>query len=145
MRPGLRAKMQRDAKRILNRGALNTAEITVSWQKPVDGSQPRDPALEATAPTTETITLDPKPKAFVHFVEPSKSLSRQFTQIETGDVILDFLDDVVLPRDGAVFIVNGDRYIQKDVGKQLTEFWDLMIEGQRHMRTVVASPAPGSG
>jgi hypothetical protein len=143
MRPGLRAKMQRDAKRILNRGVLNTAMVTVSWQKPVDGSQPRDPALEGTAPATETVTLERK--AFVHFVEPSKSLSRQFTQIETGDVILDFLGDVVLPRDGAVFIVNGERYIQKDVGKQLTEFWDLMIEGQRHMRTVVASKAPGSG
>ena len=143
MRPGLGAKMRRDAARILSRGQLNTAVVTVSWKKPVDGSQPRDPALEGTAPATETVTLEKK--AFVHFVEISRSLSRQFTQIETGDVILDFLGDVELPRDGAVFIVNGERYTQKDVGKQLTEFWDLMIEGRRHMRTVVACKAPGSG
>jgi hypothetical protein len=134
--------MQRDATRILNRGQLNTATVTVSWERPVDGSQPRDPALEGTAPATETITLERK--AFVHFVEPSKSLARQFTQIETGDVILDFLGDVVLPRDGAVFIVNGERYIQKDAGKQLALYWDLMLEGQPHFRTVVATKAPGS-
>jgi hypothetical protein len=134
--------MRRDASRILAGGLLNTAQVTVSYEKAVDGSGPIDPALEATAPATTTVNA--QYPAFVHFVEPVKSGYRQFTEIETGDVILDFLDDVALPRTGAIFVVDGETYVQKEVGNQLTQFWDLMIEGQRHFRTVVGTKAPGS-
>jgi hypothetical protein len=134
--------MQRHTARIVQRGLLNTAIVTVSWQRALAETPSHDPALESTAPATETVTA--QHKALVHFVEPVKSLVRQFTQIETGDVIIDFLGDVQLPRDGVHFVINGVRYVQKDAGKELTEFWDLMIEGHRHMRTVVATRAPGA-
>lgn len=139
---GLSTRMKRDAARLLARGLLNAVQVTVSYEKPVDGSAAIDPALEGTVPATTTVTRCHP--AFVHFVEPTKSGYRQFTEIENGDVILDFLDDVCLPRTGTKFIVDGETYVQKEVGNQLSQFWDLMIEGRRHFRTVVGSKAPGS-
>jgi hypothetical protein len=243
---GLSARIRRDASRILRSGLLNTAIVTVVYEKPVAGSDPIDPAIESKSLTplasvsdgtraytwragTEqyvqvdheitdaavwymstlvapsegvnesvgiinrvggetagswtcervegewqvtqianvgdavppafpfgfeffdalpiplpTTTVKRKHPAFVHFVEPVKSGYRSFTEIETGDVILDFLDDVNLPRTGAKFIVDGETYVQKEVGNQLSLYWDLIIEGQRHFRTVVGTKAPGS-
>lgn len=142
MLSGLSARIRRDTARIITRGLLNTAQVTVSYQQPIPGSDPVDPALESTTPSTTTVTaVHP---ALVHFVEPVKSSTRQFTEIETGDVILDFLDDVALPRTGAKFIIDGETYVQKEVGGQLAQYWDVIIQGQRHFRTVVATKAPGS-
>lgn len=143
MLSGLSARIRRDTSRLQSRGLLNTAQVTVSYEQPVTGSAPVDPALESTTPATTTVTAPPQP-AFVHFVEPVKSITRQFTEIETGDVIIDFIHDVVLPRTGAKFVIDGETYVQKEVGNQLAQYWDLIIQGQRHFRTVVATKAPGS-
>ncbi len=142
MRPGLSARVARHTSRLVSRGLLNSGLVTVMWRRPVAGSLPQDPMIEATQPERETVTREVP--ALIHFVEISRSMVRQFTAIETGDVILDLLQNVELPRDGAEFIVNGERYVQKDAGKELAEFWDVMIEGQRHFRTVLATRAPGS-
>lgn len=139
---GLSARIRRDAARIIGGGLLNTATVTVSHQEPVPGSEPVDPALEATTPATTTVTSEHQ--ALVHFVEPVKSGYRQFTEIETGDVIIDFLDDVVLPRTGTKFVIDCETYVQKEVGNQLTKYWDVIVQGQRHFRTVVAAKAPGA-
>lgn len=143
MLAGLSARIRRDTARLVGQGLLNTAMVTVSYQQPVTGSDPVDPALESTTPATTTVTL-PEIPAFVHFVEPVKSSYRQFTEIETGDVIIDFLDDVTLPRTGAKFVIDGETYVQKEVGNQLAQYWDVIVQGQRHFRTVVATKAPGS-
>jgi hypothetical protein len=143
MLQGLSARIRRDTARLQARKLLNTALVTVSYQQPVPGSDPVDPSLESTTPATTTVTTDPIP-AFVHFVEPVKSITRQFTEIETGDAIIDFLDDVVLPRTGAKFVIDGETYVQKEVGNQLAQYWDVIVQGQRHFRTVVATKAPGS-
>lgn len=142
MLTGLSARIRRDAQLLVARNLLNTAVVTVSYQQPVPGSDPIDPALESTTPATTTVTA--AHTAFVHFVEPVKSITRQFTEIETGDVIIDFLDDVSLPRAGAKFVIDGETYVQKEVGNQLAQYWDVIVQGQRHFRTVVATKAPGS-
>jgi len=142
MLAGLSARIRRDTARIINNGLLNTAQVTVSYQQLALGSDPVDPALESTTPATTTVTAEHP--ALVHFVEPVKTGYRQFTEIETGDVIIDFLDDVTLPRTGAKFIIDGETYVQKEVGNQLAQYWDVIVQGRRHFRTVVATKAPGS-
>lgn len=142
MLSGLSARIRRDTRRIISRRLLNTVDVTISYQKPVVGSPALDPALESTVPSTTTETA--VKTALIHFVEASRSIYRQFAEIQTGDIILDFLDDVELPRTGATFIIDGERYVQKEVGKELTQFWDVIIQGERHFRTIVATKAPGS-
>lgn len=135
-------KIRRDARRLIGGRLLNTAEVTIIHEAPLSGSDPVDPALESTVPSTTTATSTAP--AFVHFVESARSGYRQFTEIETGDVIIDFLDDVTLPKTGTKFVIDGETYVQKEVGNQLTQYWDVIVQGRRHFRTVVASKAPGS-
>jgi hypothetical protein len=135
---GLSARIRRDAARILNQGLLNTSPVLVLHEEPnapISGTF--DPLLESSYP--ETHTVSGTYPAFVHFVEPIKTGIRQFTEIQPGDVIFDFSATAPLSGVGLRFVLNDVTYVQKEVGNELAEYWDLLIEGQRHFRTVVAT------
>lgn len=89
-------------------------------------------SISATDEMVETHT------GLVHFVQPVKSGVRLFAEIETGDVIVDFPQDVPLSdKRGIYFEIDGTAYVQKDVGDALAEYWDLVLGGRRMMRTLV--------
>lgn len=93
-----------------------------------------DPNLESSYPAT-TLQSGTFP-ALIHFVQPSKSGFRAFAEIEVGDVILDFKADYQLPAT-AMFDVAGNRYVQKDAGSVLSQYWDIVIERVPMWRTLI--------
>lgn len=117
---------------------LNVVDVLVQWNEEGERGPDYDPNVESTWPTSESRS-ETFP-ALVHFVQPLTSGIRQFAELQAGDVILDFLQDVPLPKRGR-FVVDGKTYVQKDIGDELSEYWDVIIGGQRMMRTVVVTLA----
>ncbi len=93
-----------------------------------------DPNVEASFPSTTP--QSGSWKGLVHYVQPTKSGFRTFAEVQTGDVIVDFLHDVELPL-GSRVLIDGQYYVQKDAGSELAEYWDLIIGGQRMLRTLL--------
>jgi hypothetical protein len=131
--PGIAAEIAREI-------AQNGTSIILTWdtwppgtlKSKVDGSRP----VPAT-PATETVT------AFVHYVQPAGQASvRQFAELEVGDVILDFPDNVDLSgRENLRFNIGGQLYTSKKVPDKLAATWDVMIQNRKLFRTVLLSPA----
>lgn len=115
--------------------AINGTPIVVQWNEPPAGAKadPVDGSYAALTPRTATI------KAFVHQVQPAGASSvRQFAEVESGDMILDFAPDADL--DGKldlVFVIHGKAYVQKEITSKLAQSWDVTIQGERLFRSVV--------
>jgi hypothetical protein len=120
--------------------AQHGTPIVLTWDEwpadaapsPVDGSR-------AGTPTTGTQTVN----AFVHYVPAAgQSSVRQFAEIEVGDVILDFADDVDLAgKENLRFNVMGQLYVQKQIGEKLALAWDVTVQGVKLFRPVLVRKA----
>lgn len=97
--------------------------------------------LEEEAPETgATLTLEVK--ALVHFVAPESVVQRGFTEIKSGDVIVDFGYDRDLSLYRNVrYSIKGVAYQQKNVGRDLAESWDVLIGGVATTNTILLEPA----
>ncbi len=93
-----------------------------------------DVNIESTYPAT-TLQSGTFP-AMVHFIQPSKSGIRMFAEVQVGDVILDLKHDYQLPKT-AIFDIAGNKYVQKDAGSVLSEYWDVVIGNERLWRTLL--------
>ena len=63
---------------------------------------------------------------------------RQFNEVETGNIILDFAEDIAI--DGLsdlVFLINGKAYVAKEIGERLAQRWDMTVGSQRLFRSVL--------
>lgn len=127
--------IKRDMKRILDGNLLNRTVVQYFYDvEESPGSGEYDPNVESSYP--EYAPESGEFNALVHFVQPETSAIRQFAEIRSGDVILDFSADVVLPS-AARFVIDGRDYVQKSVGKELAQYWDVVVGGERMMRTLV--------
>ena len=126
-------------------------EVTMQAEEPVAGrgllvaSGPVDYLSGEFDPNLEETYSEPVPQsgtwpAFVHFVKPVENVERKFLEVEAGDVFLDFLYDVPLDgKRGVIFQVDGEEYVQKKIGRDLTECYDVLVGGERMVRTVLAT------
>jgi hypothetical protein len=134
----LRALMRRDQAQTLRTQGLNSGFVLALWNAPISGGMDAlnhfDPNIESAYPAT-TLQSGTFP-AMIHFVQPSRSGVRIFSEIEVGDVILDFKQGYQLPKT-AMFDIAGNRYVQKDAGSVLSEYWDVVIGGERMWRTLL--------
>lgn len=117
------------------------ADVKVSWVEwgadavanPVTGAR-----------TGSSVKGEGTYRALVYSV-PAVSGVRVHGEIETGDVILDFLGDVpLLGKDGLVFDVVVDaasgrveRYVPKNVSDKLASSWDVCAGGKRLLQPVL--------
>lgn len=129
---GLARMMRRDLRGIVERNELNSQKITGTWRVNPEGF---DPNVEAT--WSEGDPQSGQWTALVHYVDPTKSTVRQFTEIESGDVIVELIDDTELPAAVVTFDIDRVKFAQKDVGAELAEYYDLNIGGERIFRTLV--------
>lgn len=100
-----------------------------------------DPGTGATVGGVATpVTAGPF-NGLIHVME-AKSVLRQFVEIEQGDMIVDFDPDVPLDgHDNLRFVIDGQDYEQKELGGRLAQAWDVIIAGQRTLRTVLLKKA----
>jgi hypothetical protein len=83
-------------------------------------------------PRTSTV------KALVHFPEIAKPAVRQHNEVETGNCIVDFVDDVpVDDLPGLRFTIDGEKWMIKPVSDRLAKMWDVKVAGKRICRTVL--------
>ena len=113
----------------------NGTDVVLQWNElPPDAvPDPVDGSVAGLIPRTVTLT------AFVHQVQATgTSRVRQFNEVETGDLILDFNGEAAI--DGLrnlVFVVNGRPYVAKDIGEKLAQTWDVTVGNQRLFRSVL--------
>lgn len=138
----LAAMMRRDMAAALAGAGFNSMDVVFVWEV-VSGSEAGyDANLEGSYP--DTVPVSGTARALVHFVQPLKSGVRQFAEVEAGDVILDLAHDGVPAPEGAAglrCIIDGKTYVQKEAGKELAQYWDLVVGGERMMRTMLMTLA----
>jgi len=77
-------------------------------------------------------------KGFVHFVSPSSSGMRIYSEIEIGNAIVDLLPgEDIDGRQDTVFEFADQQWVQKEVGKGLALAWAALFGDQRLHRTVL--------
>ena len=71
-------------------------------------------------------------KAFLHFIRPASSVIRQFTEIETGDCVIEYSPEIRLEgRQELRFIIEGIEWSAKPMSEDLREVWDSVFAGRR--------------
>jgi hypothetical protein len=135
-------QMRKDFRRLLTGRSSNRAKVTIVTNA-ADVSN-TDPNLESTYPASAP--LSGTAMALVHFIQPTTSSLRQFAEVQIGDVIVDFPHDAKIPAQtsGAKFYIEGNpnTWVQKQVGKDLAEAWDLIVDSGRVMRTFLLTKQP---
>lgn len=116
--------------------------VIITWEEWPDGTVP-DPVdgTMAGSPIQKTLTAP----ALVHAVSaPGAAAVRKFTEVETGDMILDFDAGIDLTLDGRQkmrFNVLGQIYELKPVSDKLAATWDVTIGATQLFRTVLLRKA----
>lgn len=112
---------------ILEAKAMNTGDIELRWNS---AALPADPNLEAqaVAPVRQTATV----RALIHYVSVRTAM-RGLTEFKAGDAIVTFDGDLNLAgRQGLTFgMPDGAEYVQAATGKDVAEFWDVIVGGTR--------------
>jgi hypothetical protein len=115
--------------------AQNGTDIVLQWNAVPPGVTPDPVDGSVSGLIQQTMTLP----AFVHQVQATGASSvRQFNEVETGNIILDFAEDIAI--DGLsdlVFLINGKAYVAKEIGERLAQSWDMTVGSQRLFRSVL--------
>lgn len=118
---------------ILEKGHLNTADVVLRWNA---AAPPSDPNLEAQA--IAPVPLELTVKALVHYISVRTAL-RGLMEYQVGDAIVTFDGDIdLVGKEGLTFgMPDGRQYVQAGVGKDVAEFWDVIVGGTRLSVTVL--------
>ena len=103
------------------------------------GWDPNDEGSGAGAEVSpETLSF----RALFHQVDHRLSGFQKFMEVQTGDVILDYVADLALAGKEDVRIeVNGRFYVQKNASTGLLEAWDAFTGHGGTLRTILLTPA----
>jgi len=128
------SQMRRTLDRVLETGALNTAQVIFYYLSPQSEVPGFDPNVESTyvPQPLQSLTLP----ALVHFFG-AKTEELTSGEIEAGDAVLTLRANAVIDGfDLQEFDIDGKRFVQKKVGRRLIEEWDLLVGGHRFARTI---------
>lgn len=122
---------------IIDGGLLNAGDVILRWDTSV---APADQNVEEQylppVPATETLG------ALIHWVS-TRTIERGFTDFKAGDAIITFDPVVDLERPGLTFeLPDGNVYVQAAAGKQIMEFWDVVIGGVPSTKTLLLRLKP---
>jgi hypothetical protein len=138
-------RLSRKISRLIEKGALNSGDVVLRWRGVVDPPEDFDPHLQTSKSGTTYPELTATKKAFIHYVNIHTTGYTKFTEIQTGDVILDFPGDVEIDGlENLQFEIadasGGSKiYVQKNGGKELAESWDVRCNGLAITRTVLVT------
>jgi hypothetical protein len=81
-------------------------------------------------------------RALKHQVDHRLSGFQRFMEVQTGDVILDYAQELALDGKEDVRIeINGRFYVQKNASAALLEAWDVEMGSGGTMKSVLLTPA----
>lgn len=130
-------RFQRQLSRIVDNKLLNAGEIILRWNV---ADAPTDRNLEATYVAADLMQLTFN--ALIHWIS-QRTIERGFTEFKAGDAIITFDPDVDLTKRDLVFVLpDGRTYVQASAGKDLIEFWDVVLGGQPMTRTLLLRLKP---
>jgi hypothetical protein len=140
----IRTNISRYEKQIAIRAKRQGNTITMKWTTWPNGKPSVDPTTGATPATGDKLPVESSTtfRAFFHEIAPSTSAYRIYAEIQTGDAILDLpssisIDDLENP----YFIVNGEKWVQKQTDAALTRSWDFTIGDHKLLRSVLLRKA----
>lgn len=116
-------------------------DAVLHWRavtRPV-GWDPNDESSDAGAVVTPGLL---EFRALFHQVDHRLSGFQKFMEVQTGDVILDYVADLALAAKEDVRIeVNGRIYVQKNASTGLLEAWDAYTGHGGTLKTILLTPA----
>lgn len=133
--------MRSNISRIAARAQLNIerhgSDITLRWVE-LTGGTIDAPSGDVIGAISEEKTT--QIKGLVHFVGPATSGFRIYNEFQTGDAILDLDPNAQIDeKQGLTFEFGGEQWVQKELGKELTEAWDTLWGNQRLVRTILVT------
>lgn len=134
----MRSRANFIAKRVGLNLKQSGTDIVLQWNE-FDGTTTTDPTTGSTLgrPTVKTLCV----QAFVHYVQATSSV-RQFAEIEVGDAIVDFHQDVCLDgKNSLVYIIDGVEWMQKNIKTKIPVSWNAELAGIKIFRTQVLRKA----
>ena len=151
----------RIARHIAQTLAANSEPATIKYRT-LPGGTPSgfNPNDQATYPAQNSFTdVTATIPAIIHRIAPDSSAARANTELRVGDIILDVPGDALdlgddlanaiaalgQGKEGGYYeihaIIDGQRYIPKNVGKRLMQSWDAHLGGKGTTRTFILQPA----
>lgn len=141
----LETRLKRTVGDLIERRLLNACTIVMRYVDAVATAGGFDRNDESTYPAREEKTSNLG--GFVHFVS-ARTTARQFTEIQTGDAIVTFEASVDFTgKDKIRFELTGptggaaETYVQAAVGKELAQYWDVVLGGYPITQTVLLRKA----
>jgi hypothetical protein len=137
--PGFEIEMRSQAAQMIA-GPMGVPMV-LHWREVVrpEGYNPNDES--STAGTVVT----PRSRAFralFHQVETRLSGFQRFLEVQTGDVMIDYLEDLELAgKEDLRVEVRGVYYTQKTASSALLESWDCQMESGGMFKTLLLTPA----
>jgi hypothetical protein len=133
----MRSKIAKIAARAEMLPATKGTPIVIQWQE--FSGVPSTDALTG-EPIGEAIERTATIKGWVHFIAPTKTGYRVHQEMEVGDALLELPASIDLTgKKDVVFVIDGQEYVQKEVGKVLTQCYDSLIQGQKLFRTLLVT------
>lgn len=139
-------RITRVMKRMHKNGIANSGPVVLRWRTRTGSSGSYDPHLQVSKAGTAYAEASETKIAFIHTVNIHTTGYTRFSQIQTGDIILDFIGDVTIDgREGLEFEIGrvgntpGRLYVQKNAGDELAQSWDVHAGNQAVTRTVLVT------
>lgn len=140
MMPGIKLQQRRVQMMLLASPDTGCAAM-LHWRestRPVD----YDPNDESSAMGSVVESKTHPFRCLFHQVDHRMSGFQKFLEVETGDVIIDYLEDLALDGKQDLRIeVGGKFYVQKIASKGLLESWDAQSDSGGGMRVLLLTPA----
>ena len=120
--------------------ATEGVSATLLWRtvvRPPDYDKNDEDSAAGAVVTKHKMTFN----VFFHQVEHRLSGFQRFIEVETGDVIIDYLAELSLEgKEDVRVLVNGQLYAQKTASSKLLETWDTVMANGGMMRSVLLTP-----
>lgn len=137
--------MRAQAQAILNASnATNAVDAVLHWRT-FTGHDPEAPPWDETSANAANLEAQDHTlpfRALFHQVGHRASGFQRFSEIEAGDIILDYLTDLDLTtKQDTRVVIQGRTYVQKSASRALLEAWDAASESTGIFRTLLLTPA----
>lgn len=120
-------------KKLLNAGPIVMKYVTRTL--PVNYDANDESTYPVETPHADTLG------GFIHIVS-ARTTQRQFTEIKTGDAIVTFEATVDFSgKEQITFEFNGDTWVQQAAGKEVSQYWDLVLGGNLISQTLLLRKA----
>jgi len=143
MIPGVMIQVRNHIEMMLaSEDTANVVTAKLHWRVVTGRDPAAHPDDESAAADLTVADEELEFRAFFHTVQPRASGFQRFVEVQTGDVMLDYLVDLELDgKEDLRVEIAGKFYVQKTASKELLETWDVLGDGNGLLKTLLLAPA----